>query len=203
MRKWTVFAVSGILAVTALSAVGCGGSDTGSGSLSDASSSYEDSSSSSESASDSSSSSESASDSSSSSKSDSSSSSSSKSSSGSNAASVGKAANDDDLGAGEYYCMGKNDTCKNKTSSPTDLYCYSCDPDGNNIEGDQRKSNTHDGVVGDNDYDGDVDDEDFEDEWEDFLNDKMDENDGGYYGGYDDYDYGYGGYDDYDYGYGW
>lgn len=179
MRKWALFAVSGILAVTALSAVGCGGSDTGSGSLSDASSSYEDSSSLSESSSDSSSSS----------KSDSSSS---KSSSGSNAASAGKTANDDDLGAGEYYCMGKNDTCKNKTSSPTDLYCYSCDPDGNNIEGDQRKSNTHDGVVGDNDYDGDVDDEDFEDEWEDFLNDKMDENDGGYYGGYDDYDYGYG-----------
>ncbi|MCM1132668.1 MAG: hypothetical protein NC340_04260 [Ruminococcus flavefaciens] len=39
---------------------------------------------------------------------------------------------------GEFYCMGKNDTCKNKTSDPFDFYCYSCDPDNNNIEGDQR-----------------------------------------------------------------
>lgn len=35
----------------------------------------------------------------------------------------------------EYYCMGKNDTCPNKTSSPWDLYCHSCDPDNDNIEG--------------------------------------------------------------------
>ncbi len=37
-----------------------------------------------------------------------------------------------------YYCMGKNDTCNNKTSDPYDFYCHSCDPDNNNIEGDQR-----------------------------------------------------------------
>lgn len=39
------------------------------------------------------------------------------------------------LEPGTYWCMGKNDTCKNKTTSPTDLYCSSCDPDGDNIEG--------------------------------------------------------------------
>ncbi len=73
----------------------------------------------------------------------------------------------------EYYCMGKGDTCKNKTSDPSDLYCYSCDPDGNNIEGDQRGSKS-DGHVGDNDYDGDIDTDDWEDEWNNFLNDKLD-----------------------------
>ena len=36
---------------------------------------------------------------------------------------------------GSYYCMGKNDTCKNKTNNKYDLYCSSCDPDGDNIEG--------------------------------------------------------------------
>ena len=36
---------------------------------------------------------------------------------------------------GEYFCLGKNDTCPNKTHSPYDLYCSSCDPDGDNIEG--------------------------------------------------------------------
>ncbi|MCH5187830.1 MAG: hypothetical protein J1F63_05460 [Oscillospiraceae bacterium] len=36
---------------------------------------------------------------------------------------------------GEFYCMGKNDTCPNKTYSPLDLFCDSCDPDGDNIEG--------------------------------------------------------------------
>ena len=36
---------------------------------------------------------------------------------------------------GEYYCMGKNDTCPNKTKNAYDLYCNSCDPDGDNIEG--------------------------------------------------------------------
>lgn len=36
---------------------------------------------------------------------------------------------------GDYYCMGKNDTCPNKTKNMYDLYCDSCDPDGDNIEG--------------------------------------------------------------------
>lgn len=36
---------------------------------------------------------------------------------------------------GDYYCMGKNDTCPNKTNNKYDLYCSSCDPDGDNIEG--------------------------------------------------------------------
>ncbi len=36
---------------------------------------------------------------------------------------------------GSYYCMGKNDTCPNKTNNKYDLYCSSCDPDGDNIEG--------------------------------------------------------------------
>lgn len=43
--------------------------------------------------------------------------------------------NNDDLKAGEYWCMGKNDTCQNKTYSPYDFYCSSCDPDGDNVEG--------------------------------------------------------------------
>lgn len=68
----------------------------------------------------------------------------------------------------EFYCMGKNDTCTNKTSSAWDLYCYSCDPDDNNIEGDQS-----DGEIGDNNYDGYVDEEDWEIEWNEYLNDKL------------------------------
>ena len=68
-----------------------------------------------------------------------------------------------------FYCMGKNDTCSNKTSSAYDLYCHSCDPDDNNIEGDQSKSN---GYVDDYDYDGDVDGDDWEDAWSDYLDDK-------------------------------
>lgn len=36
---------------------------------------------------------------------------------------------------GSYYCMGKNDTCTNKTKNAYDLYCNSCDPDGDNVEG--------------------------------------------------------------------
>lgn len=46
---------------------------------------------------------------------------------------VGKEYSYDD--GGEYYCMGKNDTCPNKTKNAYDLYCNSCDPDGDNIEG--------------------------------------------------------------------
>lgn len=37
--------------------------------------------------------------------------------------------------SGEYWCMGKNDTCQNKTTSPDDFFCDECDPDGDNIEG--------------------------------------------------------------------
>ncbi len=36
---------------------------------------------------------------------------------------------------GEYYCMGKNDTCPNKTRNAYDLFCSACDPDGDNVEG--------------------------------------------------------------------
>lgn len=36
---------------------------------------------------------------------------------------------------GEYYCMGKNDTCPNKTKNAYDLFCSACDPDGDNVEG--------------------------------------------------------------------
>lgn len=36
---------------------------------------------------------------------------------------------------GSYYCMGKNDTCNRKTNNAYDLYCSSCDPDGDNVEG--------------------------------------------------------------------
>lgn len=39
------------------------------------------------------------------------------------------------LEPGTFWCMGKNNTCQNKTSSPTDFYCSTCDPDGDNIEG--------------------------------------------------------------------
>lgn len=38
-------------------------------------------------------------------------------------------------GGGGYWCLGKGDTCKNKTKDAADLYCSSCDPDGDNIEG--------------------------------------------------------------------
>lgn len=73
----------------------------------------------------------------------------------------------------EFYCMGKNDTCPNKTNNAYDFYCDACDPDGNNVEGDQS-----DGVVGDNDGDNDIDEDDWEDEWDNYINDKLDE--GGY-----------------------
>lgn len=42
---------------------------------------------------------------------------------------------DDELASDEYWCMGKGDTCKNKTYSPYDFYCSECDPNGDNIEG--------------------------------------------------------------------
>lgn len=45
----------------------------------------------------------------------------------------GKSYGSDD--GGTYYCMGKGDTCPNKTHNAYDLYCSSCDPDGDNIEG--------------------------------------------------------------------
>ena len=78
--------------------------------------------------------------------------------------------------------MGKNDTCPNKTSDAYDFYCHSCDPDNNNIEGDQSKSNS-DGVIGDNNYDGYIDEDDWEDEWNAYLDEKLDEyDDYGYYG---------------------
>ena len=35
----------------------------------------------------------------------------------------------------EYWCMGKNDTCQNKTDSPDDFFCDECDPNRDNIEG--------------------------------------------------------------------
>lgn len=36
---------------------------------------------------------------------------------------------------GDYYCMGKNNPCRNKTKNAYDLYCNSCDPNGDNVEG--------------------------------------------------------------------
>ena len=42
---------------------------------------------------------------------------------------------DDELSSGEYWCMGKGDTCQNRTYSPYDLYCSACDPNEDNIEG--------------------------------------------------------------------
>jgi len=42
---------------------------------------------------------------------------------------------DDGTGQGPYYCYGKNNTCNNKTKNYRDLYCDSCDPDGDNVEG--------------------------------------------------------------------
>lgn len=78
----------------------------------------------------------------------------------------------DDEDTEGFFCMGKGDTCTNKTYRATDLYCHSCDPDDNNIEGDQRKSN---GIVGDNNYDNNIDEKDWEIEWKGFLDDKFDE----------------------------
>ena len=45
---------------------------------------------------------------------------------------------DDYLEPGTYRCLGKNNTCRNITDSPTDLYCDACDPDGDNYEGGGR-----------------------------------------------------------------
>ncbi|QRN84867.1 hypothetical protein JR334_07760 [Clostridia bacterium] len=42
--------------------------------------------------------------------------------------------NSSTLGPGEYWCMGKNDTCQNKTYDPWDFYCDECDPDRDGIE---------------------------------------------------------------------
>ncbi len=39
----------------------------------------------------------------------------------------------------DYWCMGKNDTCRNKTYDPYDLFCYSCDKNGNNVEDSKEK----------------------------------------------------------------
>lgn len=39
-----------------------------------------------------------------------------------------------DLKEGEYWCMGKNDTCQNKTKDPFDFYCRICDKNNDNIE---------------------------------------------------------------------
>lgn len=35
---------------------------------------------------------------------------------------------------GKFWCMGKNDTCQNKTSDPSDLFCSSCDKNNDDIE---------------------------------------------------------------------
>lgn len=40
-----------------------------------------------------------------------------------------------ELAEGEFWCLGKNDTCQNKTYSADDLYCNQCDPDNDNVEG--------------------------------------------------------------------
>ncbi len=91
--------------------------------------------------------------------------------SSSTSSSGGKKKSSDSLAEGEYWCCGKNDTCKNKTYSPTDLYCHSCDPDDNNIEGDQRKSSG--GKITDRDGNGKVDEDDWEKAWKEYLNDHM------------------------------
>lgn len=49
---------------------------------------------------------------------------------------------EDYLEPGTYLCLGKNNTCKNITDSPTDLYCDACDPDGDNYEGVKGEENT-------------------------------------------------------------
>lgn len=82
-----------------------------------------------------------------------------------------KKKSEDSLREGEYWCMGKNDTCTNKTYDPFDYYCYSCDPDNNNIEGDQRSSG---GKITDRDRDGDVDEGDWEQAWKDYLKENLD-----------------------------
>ena len=61
---------------------------------------------------------------------------SSSSSSGSGNSSKGPyhSSNVKDDGMGPYYCYGKGNTCPNKTYNCFDLYCDSCDSDGDNIE---------------------------------------------------------------------
>lgn len=56
-------------------------------------------------------------------------------SSGSSSYSSNNSSNSYSSSAEEYWCMGKNDTCNNKTSSAYDFYCNSCDPDGDGEEG--------------------------------------------------------------------
>lgn len=89
----------------------------------------------------------------------------------------GKKKSSDSLAEGEYWCCGKGDTCRNKTYSPTDLYCHSCDPDDNNIEGDQRKSSGSSkkgsGEIKDTNGNGKVDEDDWEKAWKDYLNEHM------------------------------
>lgn len=41
----------------------------------------------------------------------------------------------EELAEGEFWCLGKNDTCQNKTYRADDLYCDQCDPDDDNMEG--------------------------------------------------------------------
>ena len=41
----------------------------------------------------------------------------------------------DGTGNGPYPCYGKHNTCSGKTYNYRDLYCDSCDPDGDNVEG--------------------------------------------------------------------
>lgn len=88
-----------------------------------------------------------------------------------------KKSSSDSLRDGEYWCCGKGDTCRNKTYSPTDLYCHSCDPDDNNIEGDQRKSSGSSkkgsGEIKDTNGNGKVDEDDWEKAWKDYLNEHM------------------------------
>lgn len=80
----------------------------------------------------------------------------------------------EELKEGEFFCYGKDNTCPNKTYDVFDLYCDSCDPDKNNIEGDQRSYGDK-GKVIDNNNDGKIDEDDWEKAWNDFLNDKYKE----------------------------
>lgn len=41
----------------------------------------------------------------------------------------------EELAEGEFWCLGKNDTCQNKTYRADDLYCDECDPNNDNVEG--------------------------------------------------------------------
>ena len=41
-------------------------------------------------------------------------------------------------------------------------------------------NDSYDGIIGDNDYDYDIDEDDWETEWDNYLNDAMDDFDGGY-----------------------